>query len=243
MLLIFSRLITNCGFFRFCWPHKHHWDNAFRAATEIHVFLTMLLGLVLKYDLTYEQLSRTFYEWAMFWSFMLLVPVGFLVTVAAKLSEVWKVLDEEAPKPDNTDESKDSGAQEMAHGTEDHDHGHHELDPLCRRRKAFRLCRLGLAEYEERKLLERWFKGWSVKKRYAAFLSHFKAEAGVEARVLHTWLVRCLRPEGGESQIFLDSDNLSDLRKLRRHVQDSDVRLQLDLSSATCGRVFVFSSV
>ena len=51
-------------------------------------------------------------------------------------------------------------------------------------------------------------------------LSHFKNEAAAEARVLKMELIRTL---GAKSdQLFLDSDNLSDLRELLDCVRQSD---------------------
>lgn len=56
--------------------------------------------------------------------------------------------------------------------------------------------------------------------KYAVFLSHFKGEAAAEARILKTELVKRLRAK--EEQIFLDSDNLFDLRELLDSVAESD---------------------
>lgn len=56
--------------------------------------------------------------------------------------------------------------------------------------------------------------------KFAVFLSHFKDEAAAEARILKTELVKRLRAK--EEQIFLDSDNLFDLRELLHSVAQSD---------------------
>ena len=61
--------------------------------------------------------------------------------------------------------------------------------------------------------------------KFAVFLSHFKDEAAAEARILKTELVKRLRAK--EEQIFLDSDNLSDLRKLLDSVAESDAVVML----------------
>jgi hypothetical protein len=59
-------------------------------------------------------------------------------------------------------------------------------------------------------------------KPWAAFISHFKSEAAMEARYLQAELSVLLnRP------CFIDSDNLHDLRSLQQHVRDSDVLLLL----------------
>jgi hypothetical protein len=62
------------------------------------------------------------------------------------------------------------------------------------------------------------------KKKSAAFLSHFKLQAGTEARLVHGELKAIL---GGACDIFLDSDDLQDLRQLLQHVIDTEVLLLL----------------
>jgi len=54
-------------------------------------------------------------------------------------------------------------------------------------------------------------------KRWAAFISHFKVEAAMEARFLQTELEVLLG-----RKCFLDSDDLRDLRHLQQSVRDSD---------------------
>ena len=54
--------------------------------------------------------------------------------------------------------------------------------------------------------------------RYAAFLSHYKEEAAMEARYLKQQLEGAM-----ERRIFLDSDDLNDLRLLKQAVVHSDV--------------------
>ena len=61
--------------------------------------------------------------------------------------------------------------------------------------------------------------------KYAVFLSHFKGEAAAEARILKSELVRSLRAK--EQQVFLDSDNLFDLRELLKSVSESDAIVML----------------
>ena len=53
--------------------------------------------------------------------------------------------------------------------------------------------------------------------RYAAFLSHAKAEAAMEARFMQTQMEELVK-----ARIFLDSDDLTDLRQLLDHVRGSD---------------------
>eukprot|EP00966_Prymnesium_polylepis_P169986 3929496-Prymnesium_polylepis.1 len=65
---------------------------------------------------------------------------------------------------------------------------------------------------------------WEVKGAYAAFLSHFKREAATEARLCQYELEKLL---GVPGKVFIDSDNLKDLRKLQDHVRESDVLVLL----------------
>ena len=70
----------------------------------------------------------------------------------------------------------------------------------------------------------------SVHKMYAGFLSHFKHECGTEARLVQKYLkdIMDARPlEGCGSEVFLDSDDLSDLRMLLDHVKESQVLVLL----------------
>ena len=62
-------------------------------------------------------------------------------------------------------------------------------------------------------------------KKYAAFISHHKLACAMEARFLKAELERALGAE-----IFLDSDDLKDLRQLGQHVVDSDVLVLLQSS-------------
>ena len=73
--------------------------------------------------------------------------------------------------------------------------------------------------------------------RFAAFVSHAKADAAMEARYLQAELEMTL-----EGPVFLDSDNLRNLRSLEQHVRDSDVlvvapqpRPTATLGPAACG--------
>jgi hypothetical protein len=59
---------------------------------------------------------------------------------------------------------------------------------------------------------------WATVRRFACFLSHNKAEAAAEARLAKDHLGRVLQAE-----VYLDSDNLLDLRQLLEGVRQSDV--------------------
>jgi hypothetical protein len=67
---------------------------------------------------------------------------------------------------------------------------------------------------------------WSVQGRYAAFVSHYKAEAATEARHLKDKLTTML-----SSPVFLDSDDLADLRNLLDAVAQSDVLVLLQTTN------------
>ncbi len=128
----------------------------------------------------------------LFISFIVLVPGAALVAVISKLRYVQEVLNRQ-------ERSNDINQQ---------------------RKLSFDLQSLGLATDTDRLDLKRYVDGWYVEKTYAAFLSHFKNEAAAEARVLKSELVRGLRTR--EDQIFLDADNLTDLRELLNCVKTSD---------------------
>ena len=61
---------------------------------------------------------------------------------------------------------------------------------------------------------------------FACFLSHYKIEAATEAR----WLQRELEEALGE-RVFLDSDDLHDLSRLKDHVRESKCLLLLQTRS------------
>jgi hypothetical protein len=64
-------------------------------------------------------------------------------------------------------------------------------------------------------------------RKTAAFLSHFKIQAGTEARLVHDKLKQSM----GDVEIFLDSDDLQDLRLLLDHVRASNVLVLLQTKS------------
>ena len=169
----------------------------FRAATEIHVFIVILTALILKNDLRWEILKIGAYDYILFVSFIVLVPTAGLLAIISKLRHVQKLLKLERDTV---------GAVEA-------------------RRRSFDLQALGLADSADKADLRRYVEGWAVKKTYAAFLSHFKDQAAAEARILKTELVTSLRAR--EDQVFLDSDDLSDLRDLLTAVQESDAMVLL----------------
>ena len=67
-------------------------------------------------------------------------------------------------------------------------------------------------------------------KKFAGFLSHFKYECGTEARLVQLQLKPILQRapiSTASSDIFLDSDDLSDLRNLLNHVKETQVLVLL----------------
>lgn len=73
-------------------PYKLPQDNAFRAATEVQVFLVIAVGLALHSDVSNEQVDASWYDWGLFVSFVVLVPGAFCVTVASKVLSASKSL-------------------------------------------------------------------------------------------------------------------------------------------------------
>lgn len=130
----------------------------------------------------------------MLFSYIVLLPTSFILTVARKLRFVTANL-----------KQRDGGAT---------------TSNKTARRRAYGLHQLGLASSEEVDLLRRFVDGWLIRKDFAIFLSHYKTEAAAEARVLKTELQRALNLTTGD--VFLDADNLSDLRKLLDSVANSD---------------------
>eukprot|EP01047_Picozoa_sp_COSAG01_P002039 COSAG01_NODE_51_length_31472_cov_106.607083_3_plen_4163_part_00 len=73
-------------------PYKISHDNTYRAATELHIFIVIIVAMTLrKVDLSREVLQFSFYNLFMFYTFMALVPVAFFVCVLAKLRFVKRV--------------------------------------------------------------------------------------------------------------------------------------------------------
>lgn len=199
-----AAIMLSFGFFAlqmYTWPYKIEQDNLLRAATELHVFIVICTALVLKNDLSWEIIGVDVYDMILFISFLVLVPGAALLAVISKLRFVQKVLMKQ--------EGANSGVE--------------------KRKLSFQLQALGLANESDRVTLRRYINGWSVSKKYAAFLSHFKNEAAAEARILKSELVRTLRAR--EDQIFLDSDNLSDLRELLNCVAESDALILIYTNS------------
>lgn len=94
-------LVLSFGFFALqtsTRPYKLDQDNAFRAATEIHVFFVIVAGLALRGDLTDEKVTEDWYDWALFISFLVLVPGAFFATVASKVYAAGKTLSDDSMK-------------------------------------------------------------------------------------------------------------------------------------------------
>lgn len=145
------------------WPYKVHADNMFRAATELHVFICILVALVMKNDLGLETMQEGAYDVFLFISFLVLVPGAFFVCIFAKVSFVTRTLRE-----------RDRGKDDARH----------------KRQRALALHVLGIGSDSDKEHLRRYIEGWLVKKSFAAFLSHYKSEAAAEARILKLELER-----------------------------------------------------
>ena len=70
--------------------------------------------------------------------------------------------------------------------------------------------------------LEQQNEGWPLRGKYCAFLSHYKTEAATEARLCQFELEKMLK-----GPVFIDSDDLKDLRLLTEHVRQADVLVLL----------------
>ena len=76
----------------------------------------------------------------------------------------------------------------------------------------------GAPQRQEALVLDRRERSFSLAQAsgFASFLSHYKIEAATEAR----WLQEHLEHEM-QQRVFLDSDDLTDLSKLKHHVRES----------------------
>ena len=73
-------------------------------------------------------------------------------------------------------------------------------------------------------------------KAFAAFLSYFKMECGTEARHVQQNLKTIIKEsplDGCSNDIFIDSDDLSDLRNLLDHVREWRVDAALGVDGTT----------
>ena len=91
-----AALCLSFGFFALqvkIYPYKISADNMFRAVTECHVFIVIASAITLqKVDLTREAMSANAYDWTLFATFILMVPVAFVVAVVSKVRHVHYIL-------------------------------------------------------------------------------------------------------------------------------------------------------
>ena len=177
------------------WPYKMQADNMFRAASELHVFIVITTALVLKNNLAIEVVTEDAYDYFLFFSFLLLVPFAFVVSVVSKVRHMSKAV---------------ANAMSLK-----------SVPDVEQRRRSLELHLVGLSTNADKENLRRFIDGWAVAKTYSCFLSHYKLEAAAEARILKAELNRALRLP--PDQVFLDADNLTDLRDLLHCVENSDV--------------------
>jgi hypothetical protein len=176
-------------------PYKAHSDNMFRTASELHVFIVITTALVLKNNLAIEVVTEDAYDIFLFLSFLVLVPFAFVVSVLSKVRFMSKAVE--------------NGMSMKS------------VEPAEMRRRSFELHLVGLGTAVDKENLRRFIDGWAVTKKYSCFLSHYKKQAAAEARIMKAELVRTLRVP--TEKVFLDADNLSDLRELLKCVEESDV--------------------
>jgi hypothetical protein len=74
------------------WPYKLSWDNQFKAAIEGQIFVTILVALTLKNDLTGEVAGEQFYDIVLVTMFTINVPIAFVYTLTAKLRHAKRLL-------------------------------------------------------------------------------------------------------------------------------------------------------
>jgi hypothetical protein len=193
-----TAIALSFGFFALhmhSWPYKVYSDNMFRAASELHVFIVITTALVLKNNLAIEVVTEDAYDFFLFISFIALVPVAFVVSVINKVRFMNKA---------------------VANGL-----SLKSVEPAEMRRRSFELHLVGLSTDADKENLRRFIDGWKCSKEYVCFLSHYKMEAAAEARIMKAELARSLKIQ--DKQVFLDADNLTDLRDLLQCVEETDI--------------------
>ena len=209
-------------------PHKDYYDNCYKAAADTHILIALVVAIALKSRtsraLESEALTPSFYENFLTSSFALLLVLGYFACTLCKVRALRAVKERWLHAEHGGVYRVEAGCCVAKLGAESR-----RVTPALGR--AFDLHSTGAAtEPEEREMLSRllqsYLTGWQKHKRYAAFLSHYKIEAGSSASLLHEALVRSL-PGVHESDVFLDSNNLRDLNKLEDHVRESDVLILL----------------
>eukprot|EP01043_Picozoa_sp_COSAG02_P028160 COSAG02_NODE_1694_length_11277_cov_36.084855_8_plen_1845_part_00 len=209
-------------------PHKDYFDNCYKAAADVHILIVLVVAIVLKSGtsraLNNEPLSPIFYEQFLTASFVVLLLLGYPACTLCKIRELRAVKERWRFKQHGATHHVQASCciAELAADSR-------RVTPELGR--AFDLYRCGAAvgdgeRQELNFLLSSYLGGWQFGKRYAAFLSHYKEEGGTVASLLHEALVRSL-PGVHESQVFLDSNNLRNLRQLEEHVVDSEVLILL----------------
>ena len=69
------------------WPYKAPEDNWLKASTEVALFITVLMAIVLRTDLQNEQVGEQFYDDLVVMSFVVLVPVALVIAIAVKINK------------------------------------------------------------------------------------------------------------------------------------------------------------
>lgn len=129
-----------------CKPMKLVQDNVFKATTELHIFLAILVAIFLKVeDPTHRQQTVEHKEilgLVLVWSFVLLVPVTFMIILASKIAYVASVLS-------HTHTDADSNGNGTVQGHED-DSDSHTLH------HSFQRFQIGLADAIDYQQLEEY---------------------------------------------------------------------------------------
>ena len=78
-------------------PLKSRCDNLYRAAAEMHVFGVLLVALILKSDLSHEDVGAPFYDDCMVISFVVCIGFGLVASVWVKIQKLREIAKDQDP--------------------------------------------------------------------------------------------------------------------------------------------------
>ena len=164
-------------------------DNLLKTGTEIAIYLTLLVALMLKTlsaDISSkdESLQKEFYDWMLVCIFAIGLPIAFLATVVHKKGQMRAAL---APAT--------------------------ETSPSAARQRAIKLFQLGIASSIEVRLLADYIEKLEqiVKKDTHVFISYrVAANAGLARQLFEELSVQTLEATGQRIRVYLDAERLED---------------------------------
>eukprot|EP01051_Picozoa_sp_SAG22_P005397 SAG22_NODE_319_length_12493_cov_33.326475_3_plen_404_part_00 len=175
-------------------PFKHPEDNLLKAAVEIHIFLLMSIALVIKClqteDAADEMVTIEYYDAVLVSSFVVCIPVGFILAVYAKRKMMEQALGELSSKKARHSDA-DTGAKS----------------------RAIRMLQLGLTTNDDMRLLAQYFSKLDamVNKMNHVFISYRVASDRQLARRLYELLSDLtLEDTGQRLRVYLDQTRLED---------------------------------